>query len=231
MLKNYVLNSQKNLTKNNTNFYSPEGLHVYFNEPILNDDINVEKVISKVEGTIPSHLRDEVEMIIFGHFKEFDERSINAFYKDGALYISNIQDDEEDLYDDIVHEIAHSVEESYGYEIYADQKIKNEFLAKRRRLYDILWASGFKIPKSLMLDSEYNLELDKIFLEKIGYDKLESLSRGLFINPYSITSLREYFATLFTDYYLTDNHNFLKNVSPRVYEKILSLNNDLELDT
>lgn len=231
MLKNYIENSQKNLTKNNTNFYSPAGLHVYFNEPILNDNIDVEKVVSKVEGTIPPHLRDEIEMIIFGHFDEFEERSINAFYKDGALYISNIQDDEEDLYDDIVHEIAHSVEESYGYEIYADQKIKNEFLLKRDNLHDILWASGFKIPKSLMRDSEFNMDLDKIFLEKIGYDKLGSLSRGIFIGPYSATSLREYFATAFTDYYLNDNHEHLRKVSPRVYEKLISLNSELGLDT
>jgi len=230
MLKDYIQSSQERLAKNNKSFYSPQGLHVYFNEPILNDEIDVEKVVSKVEGRIPPHLRDEVEMIIFGHFKEFEERSINAFYKDGALYITNMQDDEEDLYDDIIHEIAHSVEESYGYEIYADQKIKTEFLSKRVALHDILWATGFKIPKSLMKDAEYNEDLDKLFLEKVGYEKLGSLSQGIFLGPYSVTSLREYFATAFTDYYLNDNHEYLRKISPKVYEKLLLLDRELGLD-
>ena len=63
MLKDYIQSSQERLAKNNKSFYSPQGLHVYFNEPILNDEIDVEKVVSKVEGRIPPHLRDEVEMI------------------------------------------------------------------------------------------------------------------------------------------------------------------------
>ena len=52
-------------------------------------------------------------MIIVGWFEEFEERNINAFYDSGAVYISNLQDDQEDMFDDIVHEIAHSVEDAY----------------------------------------------------------------------------------------------------------------------
>ena len=87
-------------------------------------------------------------MIIFGWFKEFEERSINAFYNDNALYISHLQEDEKDLFDDIVHEISHSLEGPYGYEIYADDKIKDEFLRKRMYLHDILWKSGYRAPKA-----------------------------------------------------------------------------------
>ena len=74
--------------------------------------------------------RDEVEMIMVGWFDEFESRDINAFYKDGALYISNIQDSAQDMYDDIIHELSHSLEGAHGYEIYGDQKIKEEFLRK-----------------------------------------------------------------------------------------------------
>ena len=49
-------------------------------------------------------------MIIFGWFDEFEERSLNAFYEGGTLYVSNIQDDFMDMYDDIIHEISHSLE-------------------------------------------------------------------------------------------------------------------------
>ena len=83
---------------------------------------------------MPSHMLSEIEMIIFGWFDEFEERSINAFYNDNAIYVSHIQQDEADLFDDLVHEISHSLEEAYGYQIYADEKIKNEFLRKRRYL-------------------------------------------------------------------------------------------------
>ena len=38
---------------------------------------------------------------------------MNAMYSDGALYISNVQDNNEDMKDDIVHEISHAVEERY----------------------------------------------------------------------------------------------------------------------
>ena len=81
-------------------------------------DNDIEKVISKVESIIPNFLRSEVEMVIVGHFKEFEENDTNAFYSDGGLFISNNQTDNADLIDDIIHEIAHSVEEMYGYHVH-----------------------------------------------------------------------------------------------------------------
>ncbi len=87
-------------------------------------------------------------MIIIGWFDEFEERSLNAFYDGGTLYISNIQDDFMDMYDDIVHEVSHSLEEPHGYFLYGDRKIENEFLRKRKYLHDILWKMGYKIPLS-----------------------------------------------------------------------------------
>jgi len=202
-------------------FYTPTGLHVFFQHPV--DNIDVESVINRVENTIPHHLLSEVEMIIFGWFEEFDERSINAFYDDNALYISYLQNDEEDLYDDIVHEIAHSIEAPHGYEIYADEKIKEEFLRKRKHLHDILWKSGFKAPLSFFENIEYSQEFDNFLYQKIGYDKLATLMQGIFISPYAATSLREYFATGFTDFYLDSDHNFLSKVSPALYEKLYNL--------
>ena len=86
---------------------------------------------------------------------------------DGAIYVSNKQDNEQDLKDDIIHEIAHSLEEPYGYNIYADEKIKDEFLRKRTHLHDILWAAGYKAPKSFFMNFEYSEEFDK-FLERLA---------------------------------------------------------------
>ena len=127
MLKTFIEQTQKKLQQKQTDFYTADGLHVYFKEPLYSE-LDVERVVSKVEGIVPRHLREEVEMIIIGWFDEFEKRSINAFYKDGALYISNVQDNEADMYDDIIHEIAHSLESKYGYEIYGEVKFKGENL-------------------------------------------------------------------------------------------------------
>jgi hypothetical protein len=194
------------------------------------EGFDVEEVIHKMETVLPQHLRDEVEMIIFGWFEEFEERSINAFYKDNAIYVSHLQDDAADLYDDLIHEIAHSLEEAYGYEIYADEDIKDEFLRKRKYLHDVLWKLGYKAPMSFFEDIEFNQEFDDFLHKKIGYDKLSAIMSGMFISPYAATSLREYFATAFTEYYLDSNHEFLKKVSPAVFYKINMLQDMKEFD-
>ena len=170
-------------------------------------------------------------MIIFGWFDEFEERNLNAFYDGGTLYISNIQDDSADLYDDLVHEIAHSLEEPHGYFLYGDKKIEDEFLRKRKYVHDMLWKMGYKIPLAVFLDAEYNEDLDMFLYEKIGYDKLSTIVAGVFITPYAITSLREYFATGFTEFYLHPNeHAFLQKISPALYHKLVLLQNPEELD-
>ena len=215
--------SLRNKTQRMVNFYTPRGLHVYFKDP-LSDNVDFEKVISKVESLVPVHLMSEVEMVVVGQFDEFAERAINAFYADGMICVTNEQEDVDDMVDDIVHEIAHAVEEAEGFYIYGDKKLKNEFTSKREALHDILWASGYKIPKSIFLDSEYNKELDMFLLQDVGYDKLALYSQGLFISAYSVTSLREYFATAFTDFFMKpDTHDIIKKLCPQAYKKINNL--------
>ena len=220
---------KKQKQQSSFDFYTPTGIHVYFKDPIEND-VDVESVIAKLEGRLPIHLLSEIEMIIVGWVEEFDTRSVNAFYDSGTIYVTNLQDDEEDLYDDLIHEISHSLEEKYGYEIYSDNKIANEFLDKRQRLYDILWAKGFKAPKSFFMNTEFDQDFDDFLHKDVGYTRLSPLIQGLFVSPYAATSIREYFATMFTEFYLDSNHNFIKKVSPAVYEKIMLLQDPEKLD-
>jgi len=220
---------EKNNFQSNTDFYTPTGIHVYFKDS-LSDGVDIEKVVAKLESKIPRHLLEEIEMIIVGQFDEFVERSINAFYDSGTIYVSNTQDNDQDLYDDLIHEVAHSIESPHGYYLYGDEKIKKEFLAKRNRLHDILWNMGFKTPKSFFREIEFNQEFDDFLYKKVGYDKLSQVLQGLFINAYAATSLREYFATAFTEFYLDTNHNFLKSVSPEVYKKINNAQKESSLD-
>ena len=228
MLTNYLKEKQEQLNNKSMDFYTPAGLHVYMQQPV--EGVDVEAVIDRLESKMPHHFFGEIEMIVFGWFDEFEERSINAFYKDNAIYVSYMQQDEADLFDDLVHEISHSLEEAYGYQIYADEKIKKEFLRKREYLHDILWKSGFKAPLSFFKDIEFDEEFDNFLYKKVGYGKLASLMSGLFVSPYAATSLREYFATGFTEYYIDSNHDFLKKISPAVFEKINLLQDTEKLD-
>ena len=219
----YLQQRQKMLEQSN-NFYTPSGIHVYTKDKMMNDLVDLESVVSQLEAKLPDHLRDGVEMIIIGQFDEFAERDINAFYKDGALYVSNFQTDNDDLLDDLIHETAHSVEEQYGMEIYADQKIKNEFLRKREHIYNILSKMNMATDKQRFMDMEYEQEFDEYLFNDVGYDKLSEILKGVVVTPYAVTSLREYFATAFTEFYLhPDSHNYLKKVSPEVYKKLVEL--------
>ena len=219
----YLQQRQKMLEQSN-NFYTSSGIHVYTKDKMMNDLVDLEAVVSQLEAKLPDHLRDGVEMIIVGQFDEFAERDINAFYKDGALYVSNFHTDNDDLLDDLIHETAHSVEEQYGMEIYADQKIKNEFLRKREHLYNILSKMNMATDKQRFMDTEYEQEFDEYLFNDVGYDKLSEILKGVVVTPYAVTSLREYFATAFTEFYLhPDSHNYLKKVSPEVYKKLVEL--------
>jgi len=231
MLKDYLLKKQQKLLEQQTDFYTSSGIHVYFKDPLNNKEIDPEEVVSKLESAIPHHLLSEVEMIIVGVFDEFEERGINAFYDSGTLYVSNIQDDASDMYDDLVHEVSHSLEEPHGFFIYGDKKVEDEFLRKRKYLHDTLWKTGYKIPLSVFMDPEYNEEFDMFLYQKIGYDKISEIVKGIFISAYAPTSLREYFATGFTEFYLhPDEHRFLQRIGPELYKKLISLHDPKILD-
>ena len=70
-----------------------------------------------------------------------------------------------------------------------------------------------------------------MFLYKtVGYDKLSSICQGLFVAAYAATSLKEYFATGFLEFYLDSHHNFLKKTCPQLYKKLIVINNPERLD-
>ena len=185
----------------------------------LPEGFDISYVLEYIESKIPAHLVHLIDSIYVGEFSFLKERDLNALYEDGAIYTTNHQSDEEDMIDDVVHEIAHSVEQLAGSEIYADGDIEEEFLGKRKRLYHILKAEGYNIPESLILETEYNVEFDEILYKVIGYDKLIFLTMGLFASPYGATSLREYFANGFENYFIGDRES-LRKISPRLYNKL-----------
>ena len=95
----------------------------------------------------------------------------------------------------------------------------------------MLWKMGYKIPEQMFMNTEYEEEFDMLLYQEIGYDKLSNIMTGVFITPYAATSLREYFASGFTEFYIhPDTHGFLQKVGPELYKKLVLLQDPEKLD-
>jgi len=194
------------------------GKRISIKDP-LPEKMDIKNVISKIEQILPRQFFNNIDILYIGQFKVLLDRQVNALYDSGTIYISNIQDSEKDIIGDIVHEISHSIEEVYGMEIYGDGKIESEFIVKRSTIERILKHNGFKTSKYDFLNTEYSKDLDSFFYEEVGYPMLNNLVNGLFASAYGVTSIREYYANGFEEYYLGDR-KYLFDVSPKLYEKI-----------
>lgn len=198
--------------------YNIHGKPFVFAQP-FERDINLDFVKNKIETLTPEYFFDNVDGFFVGYVKEFfkDGREYNAMFKDGAIYLSPDQDNEKDLLDDILHELAHAVEKKNEDEIYGDGRLEREFIAKRNTLYHLLDDEEYDLED--YKNPEYDYKFDQHLYKGIGYDKLRIISSGLFYSPYAITALREYWANGFENY-LLGNKNKLKELSPVLYGKI-----------
>ena len=214
---NYVKNRNDSLM---TQKYGD--LTIIFKERFVND-IDYKKVLLRTNNLLPEHFLDLVDVIYVGDFDFLRKRSVNAAYMDSAIYISNIeQDNEADLIDDIIHEFAHAVEEKYGYQIYLDGKIEDNFLGKRERLRSLLKFDNYDLGLQDFTNPKFDPTFDDFIRKEIGYKKLASYINNLFLDGYSVVSTREYFARGFEEFYL-GNTIYLKLVCPYIYIKLFSL--------
>ena len=203
------------------NFYSFDGTDVYIMHP-LPEHVSIEEVLETVSKRIPSHLKTGVDVVYIGQFQNMIDREVNALFEDGAIYITNDQDDLEDMVDDLVHELAHSVEKEYPDLIFEDGRLFKEFIGKRRRLTSMLEAHGYDVDPIFRSRPEFNQKIDDFLYKEVGYDLLADLVIGLFPGPYSTTSLREYFAVGFEEFFIGDRQH-LKEICPILYTKLDSL--------
>lgn len=210
---NYVKNKNKKLFEHNFKHFS-----VFINDP-LPDNIDISSTIKELENLFPDHFLKLVDVVYIGNFSFFEKRKINALYSDGALYISNEQDSEDDFKDDFIHELGHAVEEKYQDLLYHDEAIKNEYFGKLKKLKNYIVFEGIPLKNINFFNLSYNKEFDEYLLNDVGYEKLAGFAKNLFLDVYSITSLREYFSTGFEKYFL-DNKVYLKSVCPYLYDKI-----------
>jgi len=215
-MRQIIKNKQKNKS------FSIKGIEVMIVDPI-NDNINIKSVLNKCLKQVPSHLLTNLDVIYIGQFKHLIDRQVQAIYKDSSIFMTNHQVDEQDMVDDIIHEIAHSVEEIYKSEIYSDNSLRREFLSKRKALWALLKQEGFELELNYFLETEYNDQFDNFLHMEVGYPMLSMITSGLFYSPYGATCLREYFANGFEAFFTKDDIYRIKKTSPHLYEKLVFL--------
>ena len=159
-------------------------------------------------------------------FDNLKKRDVRGVFEDGAIFITNEQDSEMDLIDDLIHEIAHSVEIAHSDIVYGDGELEKEFKYKRHQLYKILKDKELNPPVSLTTDINYNKTIDDYLYKEIGYPALNQIVAlaGLFIGSYSTTSIREYFASGFESYFLHEKQ-LVFDYCPVLYSKLKQLDN------
>ena len=219
-MKNNLLEYVKH-SKKNAGIYYLNDIPVWTEDP-LPDSIDLRQILLDVAKRLPKIYLKYIQAVRIGIFEEMLERELNALYKDGVLYVSNMQDNNTDMLDDIIHEIAHAVEEHNHDLVYGDEGVFLEFLGKRKRLYELLKSEGYDVTIEQFLTTTYDYDFDMFLFQDIGYPVLETLTLGLFVSPYSVTSINEYFAVGFEKFYMGEA-NYIKKICPILSEKLYYL--------
>ncbi len=207
----------------NKKHFTWNGVEVWVRDEITNTDISVNRVLKTIENKIPNHLMQNVDSIYIGQFKFLKDRNIQAMYENSSIFVTNAQDDENDMADDIVHEIAHSVEEMHRDLIYSDGELESEFINKRKHLYMLLKAEKLEVNLSDFTEPSYNKDFDEYLYTTVGYPMLRMVGSSIFYSPYAATSLREYFANGFEAFYYFDDYDFIKKSCPKLFTKLYDL--------
>tara|TARA_R110000824_G_scaffold5999_3_gene27560 strand:- start:135 stop:788 length:654 start_codon:yes stop_codon:yes gene_type:complete len=192
--------------------------------PILvqdNPNYSMPTLIDKIQKSIPQQLTSGLDYILISKLNYMKDKEVESIYKDGIIYMSPEMEDTDDAILSVVHEIAHLIEEEHP-NIYMDESIEAEFVGKRNKLEQILIAHKIDTQGVDFQKTEYCEKFDDFLYLQVGYPVLRGLTSGLFLSPYAATSVREYFADAFEEYFLKES-KYIKLISPSVYFKIEEL--------
>ena len=208
--------------------FSLSGIDVFVKDQ-LPREIDTSFVFEYIRSRIPFFFMSGIDIIYIGQFPKMKERDINAYFEDGAIYVTNDQDDEMDMIEDIIHEIAHAVESNHQQFIYSTGAVQREFIAKRERLSDLL-SQKFNVPKDFNTNFEYDNDIDNFLYREVGYDALNQICVNIFPSAYAVTSLSEYWAKGFEELFIGDP-SVLRDTCPVLFRTLIILLKDLEEET
>ena len=213
----------KEIRKKIDTHFRLSGVEFYLQDPFTAPEVSLKRVAKKVLSSIPPHFFKNLDSIYVGDYDFLRQRGLDASLINGGIFVSTHKHSEDDVCDDIVHEVAHLVEEEYGDLIYSDNSIESEFLAKRKQLLGILNSEGYSIDYMQFLDIDYNVSLDSFLYQEVGYPNLSVMTVNLFCSPYGATSIREYFANCFEYFFWDKDVDRVKKISPKVFAKLIKL--------
>ena len=203
--------------------YMLKGIDIYVKDQ-LPEGIDIDFVIKYVAKRLPNHVLSNIDLIYVGQFQDLKDRDVNALYQNGAIYITNEQDSEMDMIDDLIHEVAHSNEKQYEQIIYEDGNLEKEFLRKRKIIAELLVDKKYGVPPGFTYSGDYDKNVDDYLYLKVTYDVLWQLIPGIFPSPYAITSVREYWAKGFEEFYMGDKKD-IKDLTPVLFSKLMQIHN------
>jgi hypothetical protein len=230
-MKEYLIKSYNQQKEEQKEFYLSD-IPIFLLEKIPSH-LDISNIIEDVREAIPYEFYSSLEGIYIGSFKELEDRKVQAIFKDGVIYLSSYKNfpnvDHDSVVSHLIHEIGHLVEDDFYNNIYGDQSIEVEYLFKKKRLLNLLKSNGISFPSigNLFFSDDRVDEFDRFLYKDIGYDNLAPVTVGLFTSPYSVTTLREYFANGFEEYFIGDEA-YLKEVSPQLFNKIKTLINNVK---
>jgi len=208
--------------------YKVNGVSVIIKDR-LPDEVDGEFVFEYINSRIPHHLTKNIDVIYVGQFPEMIERDINAYFDNDAIYVTNEQEDEMDMIEDIVHEISHAVEHYNQEFIYGDGALQREFIAKRKRLSPLL-SQKFNVPADFNINFEYDRAIDDFLFRDVGYDVLNQICVNIFPSGYAATSISEYWAKGFEEMFI-GNKGDVKQICPVLYKRMSLLFKELKENT
>jgi hypothetical protein len=208
--------------------YKVNGISVVIKDK-LPEDVDPEFIFNYINSRVPFYFTQNIEVIYIGMFPEMKERDINAYFENDAIYVTNEQDDEMDMIEDIVHEISHAVEKYNQEFIYGSGALQREFIGKRKRLSDLL-SQKHKVPSDFSTNFEYDRAIDDFLYRDVGYDALNQICVNIFPSGYAATSLSEYWAKGFEELFIGDRDD-LKSTCPVLYKTLAGLMKELKENT
>jgi len=195
----------------------------------LPESIDPEFVFNYINARVPFYLTSNIEVIYIGQFPEMAERDINAYFENDAIYVTNQQEDEMDMIEDIIHEISHAVEQYNQEFIYGQGSLQREFIAKRRRLSSLL-SQKYSVPADFDINFDYDRDIDDFLFRTVGYDSLNQICVGIFPSAYAATSVSEYWAKGFEELFIGDK-DVLKTTCPVLFKTLAMLLKEIEENT
>ena len=200
--------------------YKVNDIDVFIKDRV-SPEVDPEFVFSYISARVPFYLTRDVEIVYIGDFPEMREREINAFYENGAIYVTNHQEDEMDMIEDIIHELSHAVEQKNGETIYGDSNLEREFRAKRQRLERLL-RQNYEVPADFSITLDYDKSIDMFLYKTVGYDALNQICVNIFPSAYACTSISEYWAKGFEEIFIGDK-GLIKKQCPILYNKLINV--------